>query len=72
MTKSQEAACQAQACELQSCLNKNTYTPEKCEKHMRELYLCCDSMYKATQDKGESSACPMPSVVRRWLKNHPQ
>ncbi|EIN06391.1 hypothetical protein PUNSTDRAFT_72306 [Punctularia strigosozonata HHB-11173 SS5] len=58
------------ACTLQTCLNKNTYQPEKCDAQLRELYTCCQRFYEATGDKGESTACPMPSVVRRWLKNH--
>lgn len=59
------------ACNLQTCLNKNTYSPEKCSKQMRELYTCCAKMYDTTNDQGESTACPMPSVTRRWLKSHP-
>ncbi|OSX61733.1 hypothetical protein POSPLADRAFT_1145226 [Postia placenta MAD-698-R-SB12] len=58
------------ACTLQSCLNKNTYSPEKCDQHLRTLYKCCQSMYKQTEGKGDSSACPMPNVVKRWLKTH--
>ncbi|KAI0262213.1 hypothetical protein BC834DRAFT_829165, partial [Gloeopeniophorella convolvens] len=58
------------ACTLQTCLSKNTYSPEKCTDHMRNLYKCCQAFYDA--DKGESTACPMPSVVRRWLKDHPK
>ncbi|EED85289.1 predicted protein, partial [Postia placenta Mad-698-R] len=53
------------ACTLQSCLNKNTYSPEKCDQHLRTLYKCCQSMYKQTEGKGDSSACPMPNVVKR-------
>ncbi|KAI0740790.1 hypothetical protein C8Q76DRAFT_203607 [Earliella scabrosa] len=58
------------ACTLQSCLNKHTYNPEKCDEHLRKLYKCCWNMYRETDGKGESTACPMESVVRRWLKNH--
>ncbi|KAI0295282.1 hypothetical protein BC826DRAFT_868808, partial [Russula brevipes] len=58
------------ACALQGCLSKNTYSPEKCAGHMRSLYECCQSLYEATKDRGESTACPMPYVVRRWLKAH--
>ncbi|EIW54092.1 uncharacterized protein TRAVEDRAFT_132725, partial [Trametes versicolor FP-101664 SS1] len=58
------------ACALQSCLNKNTYSPDKCEAHLRKLYRCCWDMYKRTDAQGESTACPMPKVVRRWLKDH--
>ncbi|KIP09020.1 hypothetical protein PHLGIDRAFT_29262 [Phlebiopsis gigantea 11061_1 CR5-6] len=63
-------ACQGQACALQSCLNKNTYSPEKCESSIRDLYKCCAVFYASTNDEGESTACPMPSVTRRWLKAH--
>ncbi|PCH35678.1 hypothetical protein WOLCODRAFT_80608, partial [Wolfiporia cocos MD-104 SS10] len=58
------------ACALQACLNKNTYSPDKCDEHVRKLYKCCQSMYEKSGGQGESTACPMPSVVHRWLKNH--
>ncbi|KAF5371671.1 hypothetical protein D9758_003535 [Tetrapyrgos nigripes] len=65
--------CQAQACDLQACLNKNTYKPEKCDQHLRNLYLCCQRMYQESSDgKVESTACPIPNVVERWLKDHGQ
>ncbi|THU90518.1 DUF1903-domain-containing protein [Dendrothele bispora CBS 962.96] len=64
--------CQAQACDLQSCLNKNTYKPEKCDAHLRNLYLCCQKMYQDSDGKAESTACPIPNVVSRWLKDHPK
>ncbi|KAH7929529.1 hypothetical protein BV22DRAFT_1002429 [Leucogyrophana mollusca] len=68
------------ACALQSCLSSNTYSPEKCDRHLRKLYLCCSEMYHNQSSPGdgvkttgnESSACPMPSVVGRWLKHHPE
>lgn len=57
------------------CLGKNTYSPEKCESHLRELYECCRRMYdKREVEGGEelgSTACPAPRVVKRWLKEHP-
>jgi hypothetical protein len=59
------------ACVLQSCLSKNTYSPEKCDDKLRGLYLCCQSMYDSDEGK-ESTACPMPAVLQRWFKNHPQ
>ncbi|KAJ7181312.1 hypothetical protein C8R43DRAFT_269211 [Mycena crocata] len=68
-------ACQAEACALQTCLNKNTYKPEKCDERLRELYQCCQNMYeKSGGEKSEatSTACPMPSVVKRWMKDHPR
>ena len=59
-----------QACELQSCLNKNIYKPENCADYVRKLYLCCQSMHKG--GKTESTACPTLSVVERWLESHPE
>ena len=62
----------ASACSLQACLNKNTYAPEKCDRQLRNLYECCQKMYDSTDGKGESTACPMPNVVKRWFKAHPR
>ena len=58
------------ACALQSCLGKNTYRPEKCDDYVRKLYKCCWEMYERTDGKGESTACPLQNVTRRWLKQH--
>ena len=61
------------ACALQTCLSRNTYAQEKCAEHLRNLYECCQALYDATaaEGSGESTACPTPSVVQRWLKrNH--
>ncbi|KAH7912701.1 hypothetical protein BJ138DRAFT_1147664 [Hygrophoropsis aurantiaca] len=71
--------CQNEACALQTCLSANTYSPEKCDRYLRELYTCCSEMYKSSSSQDAerkmevegSSACPMPSVVDRWLKTHP-
>ncbi|KIJ25508.1 hypothetical protein M422DRAFT_178936, partial [Sphaerobolus stellatus SS14] len=58
------------ACNLQGCLNKNKFDPDKCQHLMRNLYTCCDRMY--SQDpNAESSACPIRSAVTRWLDRHP-
>ncbi|KAG2015052.1 hypothetical protein CC2G_008358 [Coprinopsis cinerea AmutBmut pab1-1] len=72
MAKQQENACQTEACQLHACLNKHTYSPEKCDQQLRRLYECCQQFYDKTSNQGESTACPMPSVVKRWLKDHPR
>ncbi|KAF4598977.1 hypothetical protein EYR38_007390 [Pleurotus pulmonarius] len=64
--------CQPEACDLQSCLGKNTYALEKCDKHLKRLYLCCQNMYREGEDKAQSTACPQSRVVTRWLKDHPK
>ncbi|GLB37877.1 putative mature-T-Cell Proliferation I type [Lyophyllum shimeji] len=70
--------CQAEACSLQECLQTNTYTPQKCDRHLRGLYECCERVYDEAVRQGreeeavhESTACPMPRVVKRWLSDHP-
>ncbi|KAF8588846.1 hypothetical protein K439DRAFT_1383997 [Ramaria rubella] len=65
------SVCQSEACDLQDCLGRNTYNPEKCNAHMRKLYECCEKMY-TSNDSTESTACPMRSVVKRWLDRHPE
>ncbi|KAN0130604.1 hypothetical protein V8E53_011578, partial [Lactarius tabidus] len=55
------------ACALQACLSKNTYAQEKCMEKTRNLYKYCQALYDTTEDSGESSACPMSRVVRKWL-----
>ncbi|KAM6504047.1 DUF1903 domain containing protein [Amanita muscaria] len=71
MALKNQPECQAEACELQACLGKNTYKPELCDAYVRKLYLCCQKMYEETEEKGKSTACPIPNVIERWLKNHP-
>ncbi|KAG2067880.1 hypothetical protein BDR04DRAFT_1211383 [Suillus decipiens] len=75
-----------QACALQACLSANTYSPERCHTHLKRLYQCCSKLYHdRTENNGTehvngsqpsdqeniSTACPMSSVVERWLKKHP-
>jgi Mature-T-Cell Proliferation I type len=60
------------ACSLQTCLNKNTYSPEKCDNQVFALYECCQNLYKA-QANGiqiDPTSCPQQSVIRRWMKRH--
>ena len=59
------------ACSLQSCLNKNIYSPEKCDRYLRSLYECCQKMYDSGHENSGSTACPMPKAVRKWLEDHP-
>ncbi|KAH6897916.1 DUF1903-domain-containing protein [Coprinopsis sp. MPI-PUGE-AT-0042] len=74
----QENACQAEgshdfpykACQLQTCLNKNTYKPEKCDQNLCQLYECCQRFYQQNKNGAESTACPIEPVVKRWLKDH--
>lgn len=52
------------ACNLQSCLNKNTYSPDKCDNIARAFYECCLALEKP------SEACPDKKMCRRWLDKH--
>ena len=74
----QVQACSLQSARLQicihqaadgtkrTCLNKNTYAPDKCDKHVKELYLCCARMYKKNP-KADFPACPIESAVKAKL-----
>ncbi|KAG2158600.1 uncharacterized protein EDB93DRAFT_1076500, partial [Suillus bovinus] len=71
------------ACALQTCISANTYSPDKCDAHLKRLYQCCSKLYQdRTENNGTergngsdqeniSTACPMQKVVERWIKNHP-
>ncbi|KAG1767499.1 hypothetical protein EV702DRAFT_974490, partial [Suillus placidus] len=71
------------ACALQTCLSANTYSPEKCNAHLKRLYQCCSKLHQDRADNNStervngldpeniSTACPMPRVVEHWLKRHP-
>ncbi|KAF9237866.1 hypothetical protein BU15DRAFT_48192, partial [Melanogaster broomeanus] len=59
------------ACALQTCLTRNTYTPDKCDEDLRRLYACCSEMYRREDGNVESTPCPMQSVVERWLQRNP-
>ncbi|KAG2136875.1 DUF1903-domain-containing protein [Suillus cothurnatus] len=83
MKQEPRQSCQAEACALQSCLSANTYSPERCNAHLKRLYQCCSKLYhdnaennvkervNGSDQESISTACPMQMVVERWLKNHP-
>ncbi|KAH7889791.1 hypothetical protein F5I97DRAFT_1788854, partial [Phlebopus sp. FC_14] len=58
------------ACALQTCLSSNTYSPEKCNEYLRQLYACCLEMYSREGANAGSTACPAQSVIQRWLRKH--
>ncbi|KAF8435151.1 hypothetical protein L210DRAFT_2551831 [Boletus edulis BED1] len=70
--RSRPQQCQEQACSLQTCLSRNTYSPEKCNEYVRKLYLCCLDMYSTRGDANiaVSTACPAMPVIERWLKRN--
>ncbi|KDQ64242.1 hypothetical protein JAAARDRAFT_117004 [Jaapia argillacea MUCL 33604] len=38
----------------------------------RNLYECCQDLCEREGEKVELTACPMPGVIWRCLKNHPK
>ncbi|KIM30476.1 hypothetical protein M408DRAFT_328059 [Serendipita vermifera MAFF 305830] len=64
--------CQAKACSLQTCLGKNTYSPEKCDDRVFALYQCCLQLYqvRADGDPVNTTSCPQQSVIKRWMQKH--
>ncbi|KAG2362412.1 hypothetical protein BDR07DRAFT_1028914 [Suillus spraguei] len=86
MKQESSQSCQTEACALQACLSANTYSPERCHTHLKRLYQCCSKLYhdraqnngtghvngsQSSDQESISTACPMSSVVERWLKRHP-
>ncbi|OWT35719.1 hypothetical protein J008_06491 [Cryptococcus neoformans] len=69
---SQSQDCQAEACEIQSCIQRNNYDESKCQSQIFALYKCCLNMYQTTEKEGtkppESSACPLKEIVERRMK----
>ncbi|KIJ51243.1 hypothetical protein M422DRAFT_158399, partial [Sphaerobolus stellatus SS14] len=59
------------ACDLQACVNRNKYDPDRCEDLIRNLYACCSRMY-SNHPNAESPACPIPGAIQRWLDRHPE
>ncbi|CAK9784280.1 DUF1903-domain-containing protein [Cutaneotrichosporon oleaginosum] len=59
--------CQAEACAIQDCLDRNGYNEAKCQAAVRRLYECCAEMY-AREGEAKSPSCPTPQVVQRKLK----
>ncbi|KAJ7328389.1 hypothetical protein DFH08DRAFT_622134, partial [Mycena albidolilacea] len=49
-------------CALQTCLNKNTYKPEKCDERLHALYMCCQKMYNDLLDKDHHHGDPVSSL----------
>ncbi|KAL6942537.1 hypothetical protein ACO0QE_003715 [Hanseniaspora vineae] len=49
--------CLKQACKIQDCLQKNSYSEDKCKKHIKKLYACCLGYYteKYTLSQGRNA-----------------
>ncbi|WVO18626.1 hypothetical protein L204_106345 [Cryptococcus depauperatus] len=64
--------CQAEACEIQSCIQRNNYDEFKCQAQVEALYRCCLKMYRnAERDNSkaaQSTACPIKEIVERRIK----
>ncbi|KAI4367429.1 hypothetical protein MLD38_023167 [Melastoma candidum] len=40
--RSKKEPCKKEACDIQSCLTKNNFLPQRCEKVIRALQSCCE------------------------------
>ena len=52
-----------------NCLLSNNYQQDKCEDAIANLYKCCAQFYAKNGDDARTDGCPMPSVLRRKLKD---
>ncbi|XP_076903416.1 uncharacterized protein LOC143558465 [Bidens hawaiensis] len=49
MAKEVKEACKKEACDIQSCLSKNNFLPQRCIKVIQLLQSCCEQCeYKST------------------------
>ncbi|KAH9814064.1 hypothetical protein DFH28DRAFT_1083104 [Melampsora americana] len=60
--------CQLEACQLQKCLNRYTYQPERCDELIKKLYKCCQMMYDENGDQIKSTACASKSKVKEKIE----
>ena len=55
--------CKKQACKIQDCLQKNSYSEEKCKIDIQKLYECCLGYYTekyalSKNNSGENKSLP--------------
>ncbi|EME49552.1 hypothetical protein DOTSEDRAFT_68361 [Dothistroma septosporum NZE10] len=60
--------CHPQACAIQSCIQKNNYTEERCQAQIDALYACCNLFYKANGDDASTVSCPKANLLRLKMK----
>ncbi|KAI7962827.1 hypothetical protein MJO28_000921 [Puccinia striiformis f. sp. tritici] len=51
----QSPPCQSESCRLQGCLNRNTYSQEKCSHLLINLYQCCSELYQLDRKQNPST-----------------
>uniref|UniRef100_A0A060SXR7 Cx9C motif-containing protein 4, mitochondrial n=1 Tax=Blastobotrys adeninivorans TaxID=409370 RepID=A0A060SXR7_BLAAD len=61
--------CHREACRIQDCIQKNNYDETKCTKLVDALYRCCDNYYKNNGHETKPTACPMPDILARKMKD---
>ncbi|GAA5959966.1 hypothetical protein JCM8115_004477 [Rhodotorula mucilaginosa] len=69
MPVTSDPPCHPEACKIQNCLLSNNYQQDKCEDAIANLYKCCAQFYVKNGDDARTDGCPMPSVLRRKLKD---
>ncbi|PIN13645.1 hypothetical protein CDL12_12000 [Handroanthus impetiginosus] len=56
MAQPSKEPCKKQACDIQACLSKNNFLPQKCVKVIQLLQYCCEQCeYKSTHCASVSS-----------------
>ncbi|XP_047958857.1 cx9C motif-containing protein 4 isoform X2 [Salvia hispanica] len=49
MTQPSKEPCKKEACNIQACLSKNNFLPQRCVKVIQQLQYCCEQCeYKST------------------------
>ncbi|CCD31341.1 mitochondrial intermembrane space protein, mature-T-Cell Proliferation I type ortholog, unknown biological role Cmc4 [Schizosaccharomyces pombe] len=63
--------CQKEACNLQSCIQRNQYNQGNCEKFVNDLLLCCKRWYDKNSLTGNEAphTCPELKPLLRQLSS---
>ncbi|XP_042497497.1 cx9C motif-containing protein 4 isoform X2 [Macadamia integrifolia] len=49
MPQPSKEPCKKEACDIQACLSKNNFMPQRCRKVIEQLQSCCEKCeYKST------------------------
>ncbi|KAF2722783.1 DUF1903-domain-containing protein [Polychaeton citri CBS 116435] len=64
--------CHPRACAIQTCIQKNNFNEEKCQREIDALYECCNQFYQRNGDEASTVSCPKANLLRLKMKQRAQ
>lgn len=61
--------CQAQACDIQACIQRHQFQQDKCEHLVQKLYKCCANFYQERGRDARCVSCPRPDILDKKLSS---